>query len=120
MLLIPAPQYRKRRERPRRSKTQPYHDGLRIISVTVYETRTRLTVVFEQDMVWNETDVPTAFRVITGSGENKPCIGVISASTGQIELEFQDPITPGEAWELSAPMAGITPQIAWPQSGVVE
>jgi len=120
MLILPPPEYHKRRERPKRRPEQPFQGGLRITSVTVYETRTRVTVVFEQDMVWDQTDVPTAFRVIAGSGEEKPCIGVVSASTGQIELEFQDPIAPGEAWELPGPMAGITPAIAWPQSGTGE
>ena len=46
-------------------------------------------------------------------------LGVTGTGTNFVDLEFNAGVEAGAPWELSGAMDGITPAVAFPQSGVV-
>ena len=112
---IPFISHRKRRSE------QPDQGGLAILRVASSGPPARLTVFFPENVAYDHQHVPTEFHVIRSTGESVRCIGVTAVYTNPaIELEFMSEVGPGDRWELNSPMDGITPVVAWPQSGVVE
>ena len=121
MLIVPPPEFRKRRERPRRVRPgQPIHEGLRITRVAPLGPPKLLLVYFPQDVVWDGSEDQTAFKVMTSAGVMESSIGIATIYSGCIEIEFPNDVASGAAWELTGPLLGITPEVAWPQSGSVE
>ena len=120
MLIPVAPRFRKRDELPkaRRPSVAP-PAGLTIINVTPGTAPGLLYVEFSAPISWNGVDVPYAFEAYTQDEVMEPCIYVNSVGANFVELEFNVPVDVGAAWQVNAAMAGITPAVAWPQSGVV-
>ena len=120
MLTNVPPQFRKRRgqRRTKSSAPPPPPLGLLITSVTI-SIGAQIIVHFSGAIVWNGIDLPYAFQAFTQDGFFDVPVGVIGAGADWIELEFNAGCDPGAAWQLVGPMAGITPEVAWPQSGVV-
>ena len=118
MLQIPfAFQPRKSpRRRERRAAPNP---GLLITAVHTTATPTQVKIYFAANVTWNGTDVPSAFKADTSDGPLDGCINVLGTGPDWIEVEFNGDVSAGANWQVAAPMAGITPAIAGPQSGVV-
>ena len=116
MLTNGPPQYRKRRGQPKPTAQPP--SGLIITSVTI-SIGAQLVVHFSGPIAWNGLDIPYAFQAFTQDGFFDVPVGVIGVGPDWMELEFNAGCDPGAAWQLVGPMAGITPDIAFPQNGVV-
>jgi len=116
--MIPTFQLRKP---PRRRKrhAQPGITGLSITAVHTTTTPTQVKIYFAGDVTWNGTDVPSAFRADTSDGPLDGCINVLGTGPNWIEVEFNGDFSVGANWQVDGPMAGISPAIAWPQSGTV-
>jgi len=111
---------RKRRDRSLRS-LDPSHfisePGLAITSVQHQVDGLRIN--FASNVTWNGSDVPGAFRADTSDGPMDGCINVLATGSNWITVEFNGSVSLGAKWMVDGPMAGITPAIAWPQSGSV-
>jgi hypothetical protein len=78
-----------------------------------------LIVTFSGAITWNGVDVPNAFRAFTDDGFFEGCIEVLDVGADWIRVGFNAGVAVGAAWELDSAMAGITPAVAFPQSGTV-
>ena len=108
------------RKRPRRhARHAPTPAGLLITSVEHQAIREEVIIRFSGPVTWNGVDQPTAFEATTDDGPDQACLDVLATGTDWIKVEFNGGVDVGAAWELVGPMVGITPAIAWPQSGVV-
>src|SRR5437762_5399042 len=90
--------------------------GLTITSVVYLPATSELIVHFSGAIVWNGIDVPSEFKAFTEDGYFDSPIDVRGAGPDWIHLEFNAGAPPGSAWELLGPMAGITPDVAFPQT----
>ena len=93
--------------------------GLLITSVEHQTTREEVIIRFSAPVTWNGTDVPANFQATTDDGPDQGCINVLGTGPDWIQVEFNGGVDVGAAWELVGAMAGITPAVAWPQSGTV-
>ena len=109
------------RRRKRRAMGAPLPPplGLMITDVEITTVAQQLKVSFSGPIIWNGTDVPGEFKAFTTDGFFDSPINVIGVGADWMELEFNGAVLAGAAWELNGAMAGITPDVAWPQSGVV-
>ena len=112
-------QPRKVPRRRERQQTKPAPAGLLITSVELQTYTSSLTIRFSGPIVWNGTDVPQAFETTTEDGPDQGCVNVLGSGPDWITVEFNSGVEVGAPWRVTGPMAGITPAIAWPQSGVV-
>ena len=112
---IPRPKFRRRNKR----RIYPYSAGVLITSVEHQTTREELIIRFDAPITWDGETVPTNFEATTDDGPDKGCINVLGTGPDWIKVEFNGGVNVGAAWELVGEMAGITPRVAWPQSGVV-
>ena len=122
-MLLPLPvKYRKHHDRPlRRKYKKPAPTGLSITKVASAGPVHELMIFFPEDVVWDGVGVPAAFRAMNSEGVMEPCVAVSAIYPGGVlQVEFSGTVGQGVAWELDGPMAGISPEVAWPQSGVVE
>jgi hypothetical protein len=94
-------------------------NGIAITSVQLSTPATQVKIHFASNVTWNGTDVPSAFKADTIDGPLDGCINVLGSGPNWIEVEFNGDVAVGANWQVAAPMAGITPAVAWPQSGVV-
>ena len=78
-----------------------------------------LNIQLSGTVVWDGVTVPSNFRAFTTDGDWQSCIGVTEVGAGYVKLEFNAGVDIGAEWALDGPMDGLTPAIAWPQSGVV-
>ena len=78
-----------------------------------------LRIYFAGNVAWNGLDVPSAFRADTSDGPLDGCINVLGTGPNWIEVEFNGSVSVGADWEVDAPMAGISPAVAYPQLGKV-
>ena len=116
MILYPlAP--RKRKSRRRVGSGVP--NGILVTSVHLSTPATQVKIFFAGNVTWNGSDVPSAFRADTIDGPLDACINVLGTGPDWIEVEFNGNVAAGANWQVDGPMAGITPAVAWPQSGVV-
>ena len=108
------------RKAPRRraKQTQP-NAGLLITSVELQTYTSSLTIRFSGPIAWNGVDVPQAFETTTEDGPDQGCVNVLGSGPDWITVEFNSGVEVGAPWQVTGPMAGITPAIAWPQSGTV-
>ena len=123
MLTPVIPEYRHRRIKPKKVQPgPPVHPGIPIVrAYSPGWPSPLLEVVFTQPVVWDHANVPSEFRVLTSGGATIWCIGVTRVYTeAGTEIELNGMVSPGDRWELNAPMDGITPVVAYPQSGIVE
>ena len=104
----------RRRARGKRKST-----GLLITAVHLSTPATQVKIYFAANVTWNGSDVPSAFRADTIDGPLDACINVLGTGPNWIEVEFNGDVSVGANWQVAAPMAGISPAIAWPQSGTV-
>lgn len=117
-MLLPATPLKFRKSRGR-GKPIPGPNGVLITSVHNTGTPTQVKIYFAANVVWNGTDVPSAFRADTSDGPLDGCINVLGTGPDWIEVEFNGDVATGANWAVDAPLAGILPAIAWPQSGGV-
>lgn len=103
----------------RRVRERHAPKGLRITSVQTRPTPQQVRINFAGNVTWNGTDVPSAFKADTSDGPLDGCINVVGTGPNWIEVEFNGSVDVGANWQVAAPMAGMTPSIAWPQSGTV-
>ena len=92
--------------------------GLLIASVQRSGVAEQVKVFFSSNITWNGTDTPTALKVTTSDGVETP-LDVLDTGANWIEVEFNGSVSAGAAWQVDGLMAGITPAVAWTQSGVV-
>jgi hypothetical protein len=93
--------------------------GVLITSVEHQTIREEVIIRFSGPITWNGVDQPTAFEATTDDGPDQPCLDVLATGADWIRVEFNGGVDVGAAWALVGPMAGISPVIAWPQSGMV-
>ena len=93
--------------------------GVLITSVEHQTTREEVIIRFSAPVTWNGVDVPSNFEATTDDGPDQPCLDVLATGADWIKVEFNGGVDVGAAWELVGAMAGITPAVAWPQSGTV-
>ena len=67
----------------------------------------------------NGVDVPQNFQTTTEDGPDQGCVNVLGSGADWITVEFNSNVTVGGPWTIVGEMAGITPAVAWPQSGTV-
>ena len=108
-----------KRKRKPRTPAPPLPNGLLITSVKTTTTPTQIKIFFAANVAWNGVDVPSAFRADTSDGPLDGCINVLGTGPDWIEVEFNGGVSVGANWTVDGPMAGITPAIAWPQSGTI-
>ena len=108
---------RKRRNRNFRRRRDGITPGLLITAVQ--KTLEGLKVSFAGSMSWDGASVPGTFRADTSDGPLDGCINVLATGSNWIEVEFNGSVDVGANWLVDGPMAGITPAVAWPQSGTV-
>jgi hypothetical protein len=108
---------RKRKSRRRVGSGVP--NGILVTSVHLSTPATQVKIFFAGNVTWNGSDVPSAFRADTSDGPLDACINVLGTGPDWIEVEFNGNVAAGANWQVDGPMAGITPAVAWPQSGVV-
>ena len=111
MLIPVVPPFRRRR-----GKARPA--GLAIVSVLTQGAE--LVVTFSGPITWDGSTVPSAFQAFTTDEDFQSCINVNEVGAAYVKLEFNADVDAGAAWQLVGPMAGISPAVAWPQTGVVE
>jgi hypothetical protein len=92
--------------------------GVAILSVSSMTSQV-VRITFATEIAHDGSSVPVEFQCITGSGL-QPCESVWDVGLDWIELAFAAAVAVGAAWQVDGPMAGITPSVAWPQSGNVE
>ena len=108
-----------RHRRKRRAVVEPSPPlGLMITSVTI-SIGAQIVVHFSGAIAWNGIDIPYEFKAFTQDGFFDVPIDVFAVGPDWMELEFNAGCDPGAAWELLGPMAGVTPDIAFPQAGNV-
>ena len=110
---------RRRVHRKRRDVPVGAANGLLIASVEVQAIANQLIVRFSGPIVWNGVEVPYEFVAFTEDGFMDPPANVLGAGADWMELEFNASVAPGAAWELNGPMLGISPEVSFPQAGVV-
>ena len=121
MLKIVPPKYQKRNTLPKKkAQSAPPPTGLTITSVVVQGADSQLRVTFSANITWDGETIPTAFQAFTHDGYLDACIAVVGTGSNYVDLEFNAGIDVGAAWEINAPMDGISPAILVPQSGVTE
>ena len=107
------------RQKHRRPVAKKRPSGLVITSVKRSTAPTQVKIYFEANVAWNGSDVPAAFMCYTSDGFMDSCINVLGSGPDWIEVEFNGDVLIGAEWQVEGPMNGITPAVAWPQSGVV-
>ena len=121
--MLPINAFIPRKPAHRRRKRQPggaaAPTGLLITSVEHQTYTASLTIRFNGPITWNGTDVPQAFETTTEDGPNQGCVNVLGSGPDWITVEFNSGVEIGARWELTGAMAGVTPLVAWPQSGTV-
>ena len=120
-MMKPAPpQLKKRHPKPKAQRQQPAPPaGLTITSVVFIPATSELIVYFSGPIVWNGIDLPSEFKAFTEDGYFDSPTSVRGVGPDWIHFDFNAGAPPGSAWEVVGLMAGITPAVAWPQSGVV-
>jgi hypothetical protein len=124
--MFPAPRRHRRKRQvpdaaapvPPPPPPPPPPPGLAIVSVTGNPGDGFAAITFSADIVWDGESSPSAFRVLTASGM-QGALSVLDVGADWIVVEFDAGLAEDATWELNAAMAGITPAVAWPQSGVV-
>jgi len=110
---------RKRRNRNFRRRKNGITPGLAITAVEHQTTREEVIIRFSGAIAWNGVDQPTAFEATTDDGPKQACLDVLASGPDWIKVEFNGGVDVGAAWALAGAMAGISPPVAWPQSGIV-
>lgn len=116
-MLLPFQLRRPFRRRKRRRPPASGAPGLTIVSVV--STGSEVVVQFSDSITWDGSTVPSAFQAFTTDEDWQSCINVTETGASYIKVEFNAGVDPGAGWALDGPMAGITPDIAWPQGGTV-
>ena len=108
------------RKAPRRRERQSSAPASLTISSVHHGTEPEsVRIYFAGNIAWNGTDVPNAFEADTSDGPLDGCVNVLGSGPNWIEVEFNGSVSTGANWAVGGPMAGISPAIAWPQSGTV-
>ena len=120
-MLVPVPtKYRKRSAQPKiRPQTTPPL-GLLVTSVVLGTSNTQLVVTFNGSITWDGVGAPAEFKATTSDGPDQSCIGIVDFTADSITVEFNGEIEVGATWEVTGALTGISPAVAWPQSGNVE
>lgn len=108
-----------RRRRRRAPSAAPLNPGLLVTSVTVAGDSPLHVVVTFSAPVETDASLPDNFLCAVSGGSLVPPADVLDSGTNWIELLFLSDVEAGAAWRIDGPLAGITPAVAWPQSGVV-